>query len=63
MFLFNTEIWPTFATTLCMILMIWSSERARDYALSIEHAVQEKVEIVSNLHEACDAYARKNFLL
>lgn len=36
-----------------MILLIWSSERAQDYAVSIEHAVQEPVQVVSNLHEAC----------
>src|SRR5258708_27722669 len=37
-----------------MILMIWSSERARDCALSIEHALQEPVKIASSLHEGCD---------
>ena len=44
-----------------MILMIWSSERARDYAFSIEHAVQEPVQIASSLHEGCDRLRSDEF--
>jgi hypothetical protein len=44
-----------------MILLIWSSERARDYAFSIEHAVQERVQIASNLHEGCERLRAEEF--
>jgi hypothetical protein len=44
-----------------MILLIWSSERARDYAFSIEHAVQEPVQIASSLHEGCDRLRSDEF--
>lgn len=44
-----------------MILMIWSSERARDYAFSIEHAVQEPVQVASSLHEGCDRLRSDEF--
>ena len=37
-----------------MILMIWSSDRARDYALSIEHAAQQPVHVAATLHEGCE---------
>jgi hypothetical protein len=44
-----------------MILMIWSSERARDYAFSIEHALQEPVQIAASLHEGCDRLRSDEF--
>lgn len=44
-----------------MILMIWSSERAQDYAVSIERAVQEPVHVVSNLHQACERLRSDEF--
>src|SRR5258708_14589788 len=44
-----------------MILMIWSSERARDCALSIEHALEEHVKIASSLHEGCDHLRAEEF--
>jgi len=44
-----------------MILMIWSSERAQDYALSIEHALQEPVQVASSLHQGCDRLRSDEF--
>jgi len=44
-----------------MILMIWSSERARDYAFSIEHAVQQTVQIASSLHQGCECLRAEEF--
>ncbi len=44
-----------------MILMIWSSERARDYAFSIEHAVQQPVQIASSLHQGCECLRAEEF--
>ena len=44
-----------------MILMIWSSERARDYALSIEHAVHEPVHLASTLHQGCERLRSDEF--
>ena len=37
-----------------MILIIWSSDRAIDCALSIEHSLQLPVQIASSLHEGCE---------
>jgi hypothetical protein len=37
-----------------MILLIWSSDRARDCAAAIEHAFQRPVRVVSNLQQACE---------
>ena len=37
-----------------MILLIWSSDRVRECALSIQHALQESVEIAPSLHEGAD---------
>ena len=37
-----------------MILVIWASDRAKECALSIEHAFQEPVQVASSLHEGCD---------
>lgn len=34
-----------------MILIIWNSERAQECAHSIEHAMQEPVQVASSLHE------------
>jgi len=44
-----------------MILMIWSSERAQDYALSIEHALQEPVQVASSLHQGCERLRSDEF--
>jgi len=44
-----------------MILMIWSSERAQDYAVSIERAVQEPVHVVSSLQQACERLRSDEF--
>jgi hypothetical protein len=44
-----------------MILMIWSSERARDYALSIEHAVKEPVQIAPSIHQGCERLRCEEF--
>jgi hypothetical protein len=44
-----------------MILMVWSSERARDYAASIERTIQEPVQIASSLHQACDHLRSEEF--
>jgi len=52
---------PAVAVPVCMILMIWSSERARDYAFSIEHAVQQKVQIASSLHQGCECLRAEEF--
>ena len=41
--------------------MIWSSERARDYALSIEHAVQQPVQIASTLQQGCECLRAEEF--
>src|ERR1051326_7607384 len=37
-----------------MILLVWSSERARECALSIQHALQESVQVAPTLHEGAD---------
>ncbi len=37
-----------------MILIIWPSEKAKDCAHCIEHALQEPVQVTSSLHEGCD---------
>jgi hypothetical protein len=37
-----------------MILIIWSSDKAKDCAHYIEHALQEPVQVVASLHEGCD---------
>ncbi len=37
-----------------MILIIWASDRAKECALSIEHALQEPVQVATSLHEGCD---------
>jgi hypothetical protein len=44
-----------------MVLMIWSSERAQDYASSIEQAVQEPVQVSSSLHEGCERLRADEF--
>jgi CheY-like chemotaxis protein len=44
-----------------MILMVWSSERAQEYAVSIEQAVQEPVQTASSLHEACERLRSNEF--
>ena len=52
---------PAVATAFGMILMIWSSDRAQDYAVSIEHAVQEPVHVVASLHQACERLRSDEF--
>jgi len=37
-----------------MILIIWPSEKAKDCAHYIEHALQEPAQIASSLHEGCE---------
>lgn len=37
-----------------MILLIWSSDRARDCGKAIEHAFQRPVRVVSDLQQACE---------
>jgi hypothetical protein len=37
-----------------MILIIWPSDKAKDCAHYVEHALQEPVQVVSSLHEGCD---------
>jgi hypothetical protein len=37
-----------------MILIIWSSEKAQEYARAIEHAMQEQVQVASSLHEGLE---------
>lgn len=37
-----------------MILLIWSSDRAKDCASAIEHAFQRPVRVVANLQQACE---------
>lgn len=44
-----------------MILIIWHSEKANQYARSIEHAMQEHVRVASSLHEGCDLLRVQEF--
>jgi hypothetical protein len=37
-----------------MILLIWSSERARECAGAIEEAFQQRVRVAATLHEGCE---------
>ena len=37
-----------------MILLIWSSERAKDCARLIEDTFQQRVQVAATLHEGCD---------
>jgi hypothetical protein len=43
-----------FAFCNCMILLIWSSDRAQDCARAIERAFQRQVRVVSDLQQACE---------
>jgi len=45
---------PSVATTAGMILMIWNSERAKECARSIEHAMQEAVQVAFSLHQGME---------
>jgi hypothetical protein len=42
---------PTVAIPSRMILIIWNSGKAKECARSIEHAIQEPVQVASSLHE------------
>ena len=44
-----------------MILMVWSSERAQDYASSIENAMQEPVHVASSLYQGCERLRSDEF--
>ena len=47
-------MWPCACLVNGMILLIWSSERATECALAIEHALHESVQVAGSLHEGCE---------
>ena len=44
-----------------MILVIWNSEKAKECAHAIEHAMQEPVQVVSSLHEGCECLQSREY--
>jgi hypothetical protein len=50
----SPTVWHRACESKRMILIIWSSHRAKDCALSIEHDLQIPVQLASSVHEGCD---------